>query len=125
MTWRRWLVDMLLIAGGVISVVFEPMSIAIHSIVGLAFVALVGPHLWNRRHWIRGTLRSLLQRRRLLLRRRWSLAQSAVLALLVLIVTVSGLWDWLAVPTRIRFHALSRVVLMRWPAGTAGPGAAG
>ncbi len=112
MTWRRWLIDMLLIGGGVISAVFEPMSIALHSIVGLAFAGLVGPHLWNRRQWISGTLRRLRRRRRLAARRRWSLAQSVLLALLVLIVTGSGLWDWLGAPTRIRFHALSSLVLI-------------
>ena len=49
MTWRRWLIDIVLIAGGVISVIFEPFSIALHSIVGLAFAGTVGPHLWCRR----------------------------------------------------------------------------
>jgi hypothetical protein len=49
MTWRRWLIDLVLIAGGVVSVVFEPFSIAIHGLIGLAFVGTVGPHLWHRR----------------------------------------------------------------------------
>jgi len=65
MTWRRWLIDILLIAGGMVSVILEPVSIAIHSVIGLAFVGTVGPHLWYRRSWITGTVRRLRQRRRL------------------------------------------------------------
>ena len=40
---------MLLIAGGIASVIFEPFSIAVHSVIGLIFVGTVGPHLWHRR----------------------------------------------------------------------------
>lgn len=112
MTWRRWLIDIALIAGGVVSVIFEPLSIALHSIVGLAFVGIVGPHLWHRRDWIAGVARSVRRRRRLPRKVRLSLSQSVVLALLVLVVTGSGLWDWLAFPTRIRIHAISSVVLI-------------
>jgi hypothetical protein len=112
MTWRRWLIDIVLIAGGVVSVIFEPFSIAIHSVIGLAFVGTVGPHLWHRRDWIAGTVRRLRQRRRLSRRLRLSLSQSVVLAALVLVVTGSGLWDWLGVPTRIRVHAISSVILV-------------
>src|SRR5450755_4236542 len=62
---RRWLTDMLLIAGGVVSLVFEPLAIAIHSIVGLIFVGTVGPHLGNRRAWIRAAMDRIRQRRRM------------------------------------------------------------
>ncbi len=109
--WRRWTVDLLLIAGGTVSLVFVPLSIAIHSIVGLMFAGMVGPHLWHRRRWIAGTLRRLRQRRRLPVRLRWSLGQSALLTVLVLVVTGSGLWDWLDARTRIRYHAISGVIL--------------
>jgi hypothetical protein len=112
MTWRRWLIDVALIAGGVVSVIFEPFSVALHSIIGLAFVGIVGPHLWHRRDWIAGVVRSLRHRRRLARRVRLSLSQTIVLALLVLVVTGSGLWDWLEFPTRIRIHAISSVVLI-------------
>lgn len=47
MTWRRWLIDLALITGGVVSVIFEPLSIALHSVIGLAFAGIVGPHLWD------------------------------------------------------------------------------
>ena len=61
-SWRRWLIDILLIAGGVISLIVEPLSIAIHSVVGLVFVGTVGPHLWHRRRWIAGALTRLRRR---------------------------------------------------------------
>jgi hypothetical protein len=111
MTPLRWAVDLVLIAAGVVSVLFEPTSIAIHSVVGLAFVGTVGPHLWNRRTWIRGTLRRLW-RRRLTRMLRLNLAQAVVLFILVVVVTVSGLWDWLDVPTKTRWHAISSVLLI-------------
>ncbi len=63
-SWRRWLIDLALIAGGVVSLVFEPFSIAIHSVVGLAFTGTVGPHLWHRRQWMAGAFRRLRRRRR-------------------------------------------------------------
>jgi hypothetical protein len=112
MTPLRWAVDILLIAAGVVCVLFEPTSIAIHSVIGLIFAGTVGPHLWNRRSWIRGTLRRLWQRRRLSVALRWSLSQTVVLSILVVVVTVSGLWDWLYLPTKIRWHAISSVILI-------------
>jgi hypothetical protein len=42
MTWCRWLIDILLIAGVIVSVIFEPFSIAVHSIIGLIFVSAGG-----------------------------------------------------------------------------------
>jgi hypothetical protein len=111
MTPLRWAVDLVLIAAGVVSVLFEPTSIAIHSVVGLVFVGTVGPHLWNRRAWIRGTARRLWPPR-LTRTLRLNLAQAVVLFILVVVVTVSGLWDWLDVPTKIRWHAISSVLLI-------------
>ena len=108
----RWAVDIALIVAGVLSVLFEPVSIAIHSVVGLVFVAVVGPHLWNRRAWIRGTLRRLRSRRSLPRALRWSLSQAGLLLALTLVVTASGLWDWLDARTRIRWHAISSVILI-------------
>jgi hypothetical protein len=109
---RRWLIDILLIAGGIVSVVFEPFSIALHSIIGLIFVGTVGPHLWHRRTWIRATLSRLWRRRRLPARLRWSLSQSSLLLVLVITVTASGLYDWLDARSKIRWHAISSVVLI-------------
>ncbi|MGP8000383.1 MAG: hypothetical protein ACLPKI_24145 [Streptosporangiaceae bacterium] len=108
----RWAVDIALITAGVLSVLFEPMSVAIHSVVGLVFVAAVGPHLWNRRAWIRGTLHRLWSRRSLSRAMRWSLSQASLLLALTLVVTASGLWDWLDGRTRIRWHAICSVILI-------------
>jgi hypothetical protein len=108
----RWAVDIVLVVTCVVSVLFEPMSIAVHSVVGLVFVAAVGPHLWNRRAWIRGTLRRLWSRRSLSRAMRWSLGQAGLLLALTLVVTASGLWDWLDERTRIRWHAISSVILI-------------
>lgn len=111
-TWRRWLIDMLLISGGIVSVIFEPFSVAVHSIVGLVFSGTVGPHLWHRRTWIRGTLSRLWHRERLSARLRWGLSQSFLLLVLVLTVTASGLYDWLDARSRIRWHAISSAILI-------------
>jgi hypothetical protein len=112
LTWRRWLIDIVLIAGGVVSVISEPFSIALHSIVGLAFAGTVGPHLWYRRAWIRGTLNRMRQRRRLPARLSWSLGQAMVLAVQVIVVTVSGLLDWLGRPVRIKVHGIASLILI-------------
>ncbi len=108
----RWAVDLALIAASVLSVLFEPVSIAVHSVIGLVFVGVVGPHLWNRRAWIRGTLRRLWSRRSLSRAVRWSVGQASLLLALTLVVTASGLWDWLDGRTRIRWHAISSVILI-------------
>ncbi len=111
-TIRRWLVDFTLLTAIVTSVLFEPLSIAIHSIVGLVFMALAGPHLWDRRRWISVTLSQLRRRRKLPSPRGWKLAQASLLLVLVAAVTLSGLWDWLGVPTKIRYHAITGVILI-------------
>jgi hypothetical protein len=108
----RWAVDIALIVTCVLSVLFEPLSIAIHSVAGLVFVAAVGPHLWNRRAWLRGALRRLWSGRSLSRAMRWSLGQAGLLLALTLVVTASGLWDWLDERTRIRWHAISSVILI-------------
>ena len=87
----RWAVDLVLIAAAVVSVALEPVSIAWHSVIGLVFAGFVGPHLWHRRAWIRGTLRRLWQRRSLPRALRWSLSQASLLLVLTVIVTASGL----------------------------------
>jgi hypothetical protein len=110
--WRRWLADLVLIAAGVICLVFEPLSIAVHSVIGLAFAGAAGPHLWYRRNWLRAALRKAARRGARWSRRRWALLQAAVLTVLVTVVTVSGLYDWLAARTKIRWHAISSVILI-------------
>ena len=108
----RWAVDLVLIATAVVSVLLEPVSVAVHSVIGLVFAGFVGPHLWYRRAWIRGTLRRLWQRRSLPRALRWGLSQAGLLLVLTVIVTASGLWDWLDGRTTIRWHAISSIVLL-------------
>ena len=109
---RRWLADVLLAGAGIVSVLLEPASIAIHSVIGLVFAGAVGPHLWHRRAWLRGAARRLWRRRSLPRAMRWALSQAGLLFLLVGVVTASGLYDWLDVRTRIRWHAISSVILI-------------
>lgn len=108
----RWAVDAALLLAIVVSVLLEPVSIAVHSMVGLVFAGFVAPHLWHRRAWIRGTLRRLWQRRLQSRALRWGLSQASLLLVLTLIVTASGLWDWLDGRTRVRWHAISSIILI-------------
>jgi len=43
---------------------------------------------------------------------RWSLSQASPLLVLTAIVTASGLWDWLDARTKIRWHAISSLILI-------------
>ena len=100
-----------LIATVVISLVFEPI-LTIHIVVGLAFTALVVAHLVQRRR-MTGNLATRLLRVRTLNRPAGRLAVAdGVLLIVTLAMVVSGFWDWsLGHPTRIRWHAISGVVL--------------
>ena len=95
----------------VVSLVLEP-DLTIHMGLGLVFVGLVVTHLAQRRKVSAGLLRQLTKLRvppgkggRLAL-------TDLFLVLLTAAMLGSGLWDWLAgEPTRIRWHAISGVVL--------------
>jgi hypothetical protein len=96
-----------------------------HLVVGLAFVALVGVHVVQRRHTLARLLGNL-GRACTWFRRRGRLARSdLVLALLTLNVLASGIWDLLSgnqvilhprsigIPFRdIGWHVLSALVLL-------------
>ena len=43
---------------------------------------------------------------------RWGAAQAVLLFVLVIVVTVSGLWYWLGGQTKISWHGLSSLVLI-------------
>jgi protein-S-isoprenylcysteine O-methyltransferase Ste14 len=99
-----------LLATAIVSLVFEPV-LTIHVLLGLAFVALVVVHLGQRRRVSR-TLLARFARPRQLPNKGGRLALAdAFLALLTLAMLASGLWDWLAEPTRIRWHAITGVLL--------------
>ena len=108
--WRWW-VHVGLVVSASVSLAVEPI-LSLHILIGLAFIALVGTHLLQRRR----VSASLLSR---LVHPPGWLSPSGRLAVADLILTVltiamlsSGLWDWLTGhPTRIRWHAITGVIL--------------
>jgi ABC-type thiamin/hydroxymethylpyrimidine transport system permease subunit len=108
MAARRWWVHLGLIVTTVVSLVLEPV-LTVHIGLGLAFVALVVAHLVQRRR----TSTALLRRLPDISRSAGRLALvDALLAALTIAMFASGVWDWaLGHPTRIRWHAITGVVL--------------
>lgn len=124
---NRWLVHlwlMVMFAGSLAALVLM-RGLTPHIVVGLAFVALVGVHVLQRRHTAARLLGSL-GRVRTWLTRRGRLAWSdLVLALLTLNLFASGTYDWLSgnkamvrlrdvgIPlSDIGWHSLSAIVLL-------------
>jgi hypothetical protein len=107
----RWWVHLGLISTAVVSLAFEPI-LTIHIVLGLVFAVFVGAHLIQRRR-ITGKLASRLLRVRTLNRPGGRLAVAdALLVAVTLAMLISGFWDWsLGHPTRIRWHAISGLVL--------------
>ncbi len=108
----RWLVHLRLIGTVAVSLVFEPLALTIHIAVGLVFAVLAGMHLAQRRR-VSASLLARLGRVRALARPAGRLALAdALLAAITVGMLVSGFWDWSAGhPTRIRWHAITGVVL--------------
>jgi hypothetical protein len=108
----RWLVHLGLIGTLVVSLVFEPLVLAIHIAVGLVFAVLTGLHLAQRRR-VSASLLARLARVGILARPAGRLALAdLLLAVITAGMLVSGFWDWSAGhPTRIRWHAITGVVL--------------
>ncbi len=108
----RWLVHLGLIGTAVVSLVFEPLVLAIHIAVGVAFAVLAGMHLAQRRR-VSARLLARLARLRILAGAAGRLALAdLLLALVTAGMLVSGFWDWFAGhPTKIRWHAITGVVL--------------
>jgi len=108
-TLRRTVVHVLLVATAAISLVAEPV-LAAHVLVGLTFCALAAAHLSQRRRTVRALLKQLGTPS---LTRSGRLAWADLcLALLTVVMLASGLVDWaLGHPTRIRWHAISGVLL--------------
>ena len=113
-TAARAVVHAGLIATAVLSLALEPV-LTLHIALGLMFVGILAIHLGQRR---RVSLR-LLARLRAQPAPTTASARLAAADLVLLAVAAvmlaSGLWDWLAGhPTRIRWHAISGVVLAGW-----------
>jgi len=107
----RWWVHLGLIVSAALSLVFEPV-LAIHIGLGLLFAALVAVHLGQRRRVSANLVARLLPSPSLSGRA----DRMAVADLLLFTVAVgmlgSGLWDWIGGhPTRVRWHAITGVVL--------------
>jgi hypothetical protein len=109
----RWWVHLGLIATTAVSMVFEPMVLTIHIAVGLAFAALVAVHIYQRRRVSVSLTRQLFRPRSVAQPSGRLAVADALLAALTLGMLVSGFWDWaIGHPTRIRWHALTGVVLL-------------
>ena len=109
----RWLVHLGLVGTTIVSLVFEPLILAIHIVLGLAFAVLAAAHLVQRRRVSARLLARLGRPGRILAGPAGRLALAdALLAAMTVGMLASGFWDWLAGhPTRIRWHAISGVVL--------------
>ncbi len=109
----RWLVHLGLVGTTIVSLVFEPLILAIHIAVGLAFAVLAMAHLVQRRRVSARLLARLSRPGRTLAGPAGRLALAdALLAALAAGMLASGFWDWLAGhPTRIRWHAITGVAL--------------
>lgn len=109
----RWLVHLGLVGTTIVSLVFEPLILAIHIAVGLAFAVLSVAHLVQRRRVSARLLTRLSRPGRTLAGPAGRLALAdALLAALAAGMLASGFWDWLAGhPTRIRWHAITGVAL--------------
>lgn len=109
----RWLVHLGLVGTTIVSLVFEPLILAIHIAVGLAFTVLAVAHLVQRRRVSARLLARLSRPGRTLAGPAGRLALAdALLAALAAGMLASGFWDWLAGhPTRIRWHAITGVAL--------------
>ncbi|HEV7204631.1 MAG TPA: hypothetical protein VGN18_08450 [Jatrophihabitans sp.] len=106
----RLAVHLGLIASATVSLVFEP-TLSLHIFAGLLFVGLVVVHLAQRRR-VSGRLARRLLAMRTLGGPSGRLAVSdSVLVVLTAAMLASGLWDWLASPTRTRWHAITGVGL--------------
>lgn len=109
----RWLVHLGLAGTTIVSLVFEPLILTIHIGLGLAFAALAVAHLVQRRRVSARLLARLSRPGRSLAGPAGRLALAdALLAVMTAGMLASGFWDWSAGhPTRIRWHAISGIVL--------------
>lgn len=108
---RRWWVHATLIATAAVSLVAEPV-LTLHIGLGLVFVAFVVIHLLQRRRTSAALAARLIRLRALPTPGgRLALADAALTAL-TLVMLGSGLEDWrMGHPTRIRWHAITGVLL--------------
>ena len=125
----RWLVHLSLIAtfaASLATVVLTPEG-TLHLVVGLAFVALAGIHVAQRRHTVTRLLGNVGPARTWVTRRGRLAWSDVILAVLTLNLLASGTYDWLSgnqvilqprdagIPFRdIGWHVLSALVLLTY-----------
>jgi hypothetical protein len=107
----RWWVHLGLIVTAGVSLAFEPI-LTIHIVIGVFFAILVVVHLAQRRR-VSAQLAARLLRVQTLYRPAGRRAVAdALLATVTVGMLASGFWDWsLGHPTRIRWHAITGIVL--------------
>ena len=98
-------------ASASVSLAVEPI-LSLHILIGLAFIALVAAHLLQRRRVSASLLGRLVHPTGRLSPSGRLAAADLILTVLTIAMLASGLWDWLTGhPTRIRWHAITGVVL--------------
>lgn len=110
----RWLIHLGLILTAIVSLALE-FVIAVHIIVGLIFVVFVGVHLAQRRRVSMNLIRRLPRITKWAQRSGRMAVSDTLLLTLTLGMLASGFVD-LAIghPTRLRWHAITGVVLAIW-----------
>lgn len=107
----RWIVHVGLIASTVTSLVLEPV-LSFHIAFGLVFVVLVGCHLTQRRRISKRLAVRLVKFQKLLAPAGRRALADGFLFVISSAMLFSGLWDlWAPHPTKIRWHAITGVVL--------------
>jgi hypothetical protein len=108
---QRWLVHLGLIGSALTSLVFEPV-LALHVLFGVIFAVLVGGHLAQRRRVSVRLAKRLVRCREILMPASRLALADGLLLLVTTVMLVSGFWDfWGPHRTKIRWHALSGVIL--------------
>jgi hypothetical protein len=93
---QRWYVHlglMVALAGALLSLIYLSRSITLHVIFGVAFIAFLLIHLFQRRRTVRSLARQVFTVRRRAATRRKLAISDTILELLVLNVLVSGIVD--------------------------------
>jgi hypothetical protein len=123
----RWLVHVWLIGtfAGSLAALVLIRGLTVHVVIGLAFVALAGTHVAQRRHTVTRLLRNLGSARKWFTRRGRLAWSDLVLSLVTLNVVASGTYDLLSgkkMMVRLRdlgiplpdigWHSLSAIVLL-------------
>jgi hypothetical protein len=107
--------------GALVALAYLSVSVSIHAVIGLVFVALVALHLVQRRRTIGRLVAHAARVRRVVEKGVRQIGSDAILAFLTLNVAISGIVDWLRTGMPVSFpfpppintwHKASGVVLV-------------